>query len=246
MEDFSPSNPPGGLRLEQIETDWTLIHEPAHLVMRYAQAIQRYLEALIKNKHDAEEVAQDFLLWVSQHGLPRVRQDRGRFRDYLKAVVRNSALNYLNRKKPKKRHSDAGLVNVPAPEDRERFPDREWVVQWRRCLLRRAWKRLEKHQARSPDNLFYTVLRLCAAHPNEDSTRLAERASEAAAKVIRPDAFRKQVSRARLKFAEVLVKEIAETLHRPEPGDVEEELVDLGLMVYVRAYLPLRRRTEQN
>jgi RNA polymerase sigma-70 factor (ECF subfamily) len=231
--------------LDQIETDWSLVYEPAHLVARYARPIQRYLCALIKNEHDAEEVAQDFLLWVSQHGLPRASQDRGRFRDYLKKIVRNVALNFINRQQPP-RHSDHGLLTVPAADAAQHGPDQEWVAQWRHCLLQRAWRRLERHQQRSPDNLFHTVLRLCARHPGEDSKSLAERASRLSGKPLRPDAFRKQVSRARLKFAEYLVQEIAETLDRPTPADVEEELVDLGLMVYVHDFLPLHRRSQSH
>jgi hypothetical protein len=227
------------MRLDQIETDWTMVHEPAHLVMRYAPAVQRYLGALIKNKHDAEEVAQEFFLWVSEHGLPRIRQDRGRFRDYLKQVVRNNALNFLRRKKPCVDSDD--LLQLPDPESDCRIPDKEWVIHWRRCLLRRAWRKLEKHQQRSKSNLFHTVLRLCATHPQEDSRSLAGRASEVAGRPLRPEAFRKQVSRARAMFAQFLVKDIAETLTDPSTNDVEDELVDLGLMVYVRDFLPLRR-----
>jgi RNA polymerase sigma-70 factor (ECF subfamily) len=229
--------------LDQIETDWSMVYEPAHLVLRYAPAIQRYFNALIKHKHDAEEVAQEFFLWVTQHGLPRARRDRGRFRDYLKKVVRNAAINYLNRKQPP-RHSDYDLLNVPSPDDPRRISDQEWVVHWRHCLLKRAWKQLENHQAHSPDNLFHTVLRLCARHPGEDSRALAERATQASGKLLTPDAFRKQVSRARRMFAQLLVQEIAATLDMPEPEDVQEELVDLGLMVYVRNFLPLRRRPD--
>jgi len=230
--------------LDQIETDWSMVYEPAHVVLRYAPAIQRYLNALIKHRHDAEEIAQEFFLWVTQHGLPRARRDRGRFRDYLKKIVRNAALNYQNRKRPSPQ-SDHDLLNVPAPDDRQRIPDQEWVVHWRHCLLKRAWKRLEKHQARSPDNLFHTVLRLCVRHSGEDSRSLAERASQASGKVISPDAFRKQVSRARRMFAQLLVKEIAETLDTPEPEDVQEELADLGLLGYIRDFLPLKRRSPE-
>jgi DNA-directed RNA polymerase specialized sigma24 family protein len=226
--------------LDQIETDWSLVHEPAHLVERYSPAIERYLHALIKNDHDAEEVAQEFFLWVSQHGFPRVRQDRGRFRDYLKKVVRNYALNFLRKKSPCAPRAD--LLHVPAPEHSDNVPDQEWVVQWRRCLLKRAWRRLQKHQERSPDNLFYTVLHLCATFPHEDSRALAARASLQSGKVLRAEAFRKQVSRARRMFAQFLIKEIAETLDKPAAPDVEDELVDLGLMGYVRDFLPLRER----
>jgi hypothetical protein len=238
MENQSPDIPALG-SLDQIETDWSLVHEPAHLVMRYAHAVQRYLYALIKNKHDAEEVAQDFFLWVSQHGLPRIRQDRGRFRDYLKKVVRNNALNFLRRKCPCEASAD--LLHVPAPEDARDIPDQEWVIQWRRCLLKRAWRRLALHQERSPDNLFFTVLQLCVNRPHEDSKTLAARASELCGRHIRADAFRKQVSRGRRMFAQFLVKEIAQTLDEPAATDVEDELVDLGLMGYVRDFLPLRK-----
>jgi hypothetical protein len=61
-----------------------------------------------------------------------------------------------------------------------------------------------------------------------------------AGKVLKAEAFRKQVSRARRMFAQFLVKEIAETLDKPAAPDVEDELVDLGLMGYVRDFLPLR------
>jgi Sigma-70 region 2 len=227
-------------RLDQIETDWSLVFEPAHVVLRYAHAVQCYLKAILHNDHDAEEVAQEFFLWVSQHGLPRASQDRGRFRDYLKKVVRNKALNFL-----RGRHqcaSEAELLNVPAPEGAAAIPDQEWLVHWRRCLLKRAWRRLEDHQKRSPSSRYFTVLHLCATHPGEDSRRLAARAGALDGATLTADAFRKQVSRARRVFADLLVHEVAQTLEKPESADVEEELVDLGLMTYVRDYLPIRRK----
>jgi RNA polymerase sigma-70 factor (ECF subfamily) len=231
-------------RLELIETDWTLVFEPAHVVLRYAPAVQSYLNTLLRNRHDAEEVAQEFFLWVTQHGLPRVRQDRGRFRDYLKKVVRNKALNFL--RDAHRPSADANLLNVPAPEDTSEIPEQEWLLHWRGCLLKRAWQRLEDHQERSPKSRYFTVLNLCATHPGEDSRQLAARAGALDGAAISPDAFRKQVSRARRLFAELLVHEVAQTLERPEPVDVEDELVDLGLMTYVREYLPIRRRNLKN
>ena len=54
--------------LSQISTRWPLISDPVQFVFRYAEPIQRYLGAIIKNPHDAEEVVQDFLLRAFQHG----------------------------------------------------------------------------------------------------------------------------------------------------------------------------------
>src|SRR5207253_73036 len=53
--------------------------------------------------------------------------------------------------------------------------DREWLVGWRRCLLRRAWRALAKHQQRSPGNLCHSVLSALARHPREDCEALATR-----------------------------------------------------------------------
>lgn len=227
-------------RLDQIETDWSLIFEPAHVILRYAHAVQNYLNALLSNKHDAEEVAQEFFLWISEHGLPRASKNRGRFRDYLKKVVRNKALNFLRDKQSCV--SDADLLNVPAPEDTRSTGDREWLLHWRSCLLQRAWQRLEDYQQHSPKGRYFTVLQLCATYPGEDSQQLAARAGSVVGGTLSAHAFRKQVSRARRVFAELLVNEVAKTLDDPAPHDVEEELVDLGLMPYVHDYLPIRQR----
>jgi hypothetical protein len=109
--------------------------------------------------------------------------------------------------------------------------------------MSRAWQALDAHQRRSPGNLCHTVLRLSADFPDEDSKALAARASKQEGRTIKPEAFRKQVSRARRLFAELLVAEVAQTLEEPTPAQVEEELVAVGLMEYVRDFLPADWRT---
>ena len=49
------SKSPATINLEEISTRWPLIRDPVQFVMRYAPAIQKYLEALLKNTHDAED-----------------------------------------------------------------------------------------------------------------------------------------------------------------------------------------------
>src|SRR5262245_46962789 len=123
-------------RLDEISTDWAIVRDPARFVMRYAPAIRRYLGALIRNSHDTDEVAQDFFLCVAAHGFVRTGQAGGRFRDYVKAAVRNAALNFLHRRHPAK-SADASLLEAAA-QRYQASADQEWMAEWRRCLLDRA------------------------------------------------------------------------------------------------------------
>lgn len=232
-------NPPNR-NLDQISTHWHSVNDPLQFVMRYAPAIQSYLLALLKNAHDAEEVAQDFLLRMQQHGFAGVKAERGRFRDYLKRAVRNAALNYLQRSKSR-RQVDISLLQLGTPATAASADEQEWLQEWRKVLLDRAWRTLERRQGRTPDNPFFTALRLTVAHPQEDSVALAARLSAAVGRTVRPETFRKQLSRARLYFAQFLVEEVAQTLEEPTSGQLAEELTELGLMTYVRPYLEKMR-----
>jgi RNA polymerase sigma-70 factor (ECF subfamily) len=227
--------------LNQISTRWATIGDPSQFILRYGTAIHKYLLALLKNRHEAEDVAQDFLLrFLERGGFPNARADRGRFRDYLKTAVRNAALSKLR----KKTRTVSASEDMPEPADpAEPAPseaDTEWVSGWRNCLLEKCWNALERMQrSRSKEgNLFHTVLRLTADHPGEEGDQLAARATAAAGRPVKVDAFRKQVSRARRAFAGLILKEVSATLEHPDADRVEEELIDLGLMELVRDYLP--------
>jgi RNA polymerase sigma-70 factor (ECF subfamily) len=228
------SSAPG---LNEISTRWPLIRDPIQFVLRYAPAIRKYLLALMRNTHDAEDVAQEFLLKGILRGFVRTEQLRGRFRDYLKTAVRNAALNYLQQHRPATLDA-ADLVWVPDPHDAATEAEAEWVAEWRGCVLDRALQALDSHERQSPDSLFYTAMRLALDHPEEDSTALAARASTATGRTIQAAAFRKQLSRARRRFAELVVDEVRQTLQQPTSERVEEELAELGLLEQLREFLP--------
>jgi len=214
-------------RLDQISTRWEAVRDPVRFVMRYAPAIERFLRVLVKNPQDAEDVSQEFLAGVFRRGFPPESNLHGRFRNYLIAAVRNAARAHFRRKSPATL-ANADLEAIPDGHGSHAQADREWLNSWRQCLLDRVWEALENHQRKSPDSQYHAVLRLAADHPNENSQALASRAG------LRPEAYRKQLSRARRKFARLLVDEVARTLAVPTPLAIEEELLDLELMAYVR------------
>ena len=236
MDSPHRSSAEAGSLLEEISTRWSLITNPLQFVLRYSPAVRRYLGALVRNPHDAEDVAQTFLLRMVGRPFTPDRVAKGRFRDYLKAVLRNAAIDFFRQNGS---HPTAGAdLDAFAAPDAERAADLAWLGEWRSCLLERAWDGLDEHERGAPDSLAHTALRLAVDHPDEDSPALAARASTQTGRSLRPDAFRKQLSRARRRFAQLLVNEIRKTLERPGAAEVVEELSHLGLMEYVRDYLP--------
>lgn len=229
-----PSLPP---RLDRITTEWSRLDDPAHFVIRYAPAVHKYLGAILRDPADVEEVAQEFVLKVVEKGFGHASPAGGRFRDYLKASLRNAALTHL-RKRAARPAGDPALLDGVAAPSAEAAADAAWLAEWRGCLLERAWHALDAHQRGAPGNLFHTVLRLTVDHPGEDSSALAARAARESGRPLKADAFRKQLSRARQCFAELLVSEVARTVEPPSPERVAEELAELGLMEFVRDYLP--------
>ncbi len=212
-----------------ITTNTSILADPSRFVKRYGVAIRAYLQALISNEHDADEVEQDLLLHVVERGFADGMGRRGKFRYYLMTVVRNAALAYF-RKKSRRPVTVADLSSIPAAQ----IADRAWDRSWRECVMKNAWLALRSHEQRNPGNLFHTVLRTSIKHGDEDSTMLAVRVSSATGQDLSPEAFRKQLSRARRKFGELLIDEVARTMRNATPEELEEELSSLDLLKYVR------------
>ena len=212
-----------------ITTNTSILADPSRFVRRYGAAIRAYLQALISSEHDADEVEQDLLLQVVERGFPDGMGRRGRFRYYLMTVVRNAALGYF-RKKSRRPISVADLSSIPAAV----IADRAWNRSWRECVMKGAWLALRKHEQSNAGNLFHTVLRTSVKHGEEDSSMLAVRVSSATGQELTAEAFRKQLSRARRKFGELLIHEVSRTMSAVTPDALEEELASLNLLKYVR------------
>jgi DNA-directed RNA polymerase specialized sigma24 family protein len=235
-------------RLDAIPTRASLLDQAHHgppeaagparnaLVLRYRRAVRGYLGALLQDDHLADEVAHDVLVRILEGRFAGADLRRGRFRDYLKRAVRNAAVSALRA---------AGRVRGTA--DAEQFaddlpaaaaPEQRWLDECRLSLLEGATVRLAEYQRGHAGNVYATLLRLLAEHPEDDSARLAERLREATGQPYRADAVRQQVGRARRKFAQFLLDEVRRSLDEPTPDAVEAELTELGLMDYVRDFLP--------
>ena len=228
--DASGTAPP--LNLAEISTRWTSLQDPQRFAVRYSPAILAYLEAILKDPHLARDVAQDFFIHFVERGLPRASRDRGRFRDYLKAAVRNAALTEF-RKRQRNQADPTVLASIP--DEQEAAADADMRRAWAAVMLEKLWRALDHHQRQNAGNYAYSVLKVSLEHAAEDSDQQAARVSRIVGQPLNAAAFRKQRSRARALAAQILLDEVRSTV--AEPNEVEAELADLQLLGLLRDYL---------
>ncbi len=226
-------------RLTDISTIWTTISS-AHtagpksqaameeLVGRYHDAVTRYIHLKVRDKHLADEVLQEFWTKLLTGKLAGADKSKGRFRDYLRTVLHRLIIDHFRTRK---------FQSLPPGDllDSSR-PDEDFDRVWREAVINRVWSRLETYQATTPKNRYATVLQLRRDHPDASIDEIAEKLGEITRTQVRPEAFRKNLQRARAKFIELLVQELRETIHPTTTEDIEAEIFDLGLGHLYRRY----------
>jgi RNA polymerase sigma factor (sigma-70 family) len=235
-ENSKASDADGELDLRRISTQWSLIQDTNIFVLRYTEAARVYLINLLGNEDDAAEVLQSFLVRVLEKGWQKTTPDRGRFRFYLIRSIKNEAIDFVrrkNRRRTKEVFLDHDTLSIP-----EHSSDQEWDQHWKKAIVDRAMKSLQLHERENPGNYSYTSLQLSLERADAHSTELAAILSKKLSSPVSPEAFRKQLSRARRLFAERLLREVAETIESADPTAVLDEMNELGLLQFVRDYLP--------
>lgn len=234
-------------RLDAIATHWSLIRA-AHasgkpedataarqeLVLRYARAVRRYIGGIARNDDDADELAQEVMVRLLNGDFAGADPNRGRFRDLLRTAVRNMVRRHwskANRRKPSALDPDA----LGSADDRT---DEVWDRAWQQNVLDHVWTALKQYERDNPGTRAHAVLRLRSDFPNDSSEQLAERLSAYVEASIRPDACRQMLRRARVRFASLLIDEVQVSLSNASPERVKDELAALGLLEYVRDFLP--------
>ena len=258
MSTFKPdfAEPERNESLAQIATQWSLLrlaHElnstadgvagsqaaRQALLLRYSRAVRRFVGFLVKDSAAADDVAQDAMVRLMRGDFAKADAERGRFRDLLRHAIRNMVRNYWSREN-RRTGVEFNEEQFAADEDQQD----EWLDEWKSVVLDTAWRAFEQYQIRTPGSVAYSVLRLRADNLDDDSEQLSARVSKTVGRPINAAATRQQLRRARLRFAQLLVEEVARGLTGPTPEAVEAELISLGLMEYVRDFLPDDWRTQ--
>jgi RNA polymerase sigma-70 factor (ECF subfamily) len=239
------------IRLADVATHWSRVLQAQEtqgdtaararndLLVRYHEAVQRYLRAELRDDNAADQLYSDFAVRVLSVDpfLKRADPERGRFRDYLKAVLRRMVFDHYRargREAGKREPLLPDGDNEPTAPPASAEEDRRFAESWRQEMVNHAWRGLDQAEKQSGQP-YYTSARLQEEQPGLRSAQLAEKLTAALGRPYTAAGVRKLVQRGRELFGELLVREVARSL-RDAPGmsvnkdRLEQELIDLGLL----------------
>lgn len=212
------------------------------LMERYGPAIRRYLRAAVRDEHAADDLYQEFALRFVRGDLAGADRERGRFRDFVKGVLSHLIADFYKQKK-----RDDHLRLRAAPQTATLLPSectRGLEKEWRDQALHLAWSAFARLETEG-SALLYAVLRCRAEHGDLGSSALAQLISSRFDRPIGATCVRQLLHRARKRFAELLVDEVASGLADPTHEELLAELEELRLLRWCRPAVDRRTETCQ-
>jgi RNA polymerase sigma factor (sigma-70 family) len=236
-----------GGRLSQIATPWADLDQahdgrlPAldaarrRLLRRYSPAVYSYLLGAVRDPDVAEDLFQEFALRLMRGAFRRADPRRGRFRDFLRTALSHLVTDHYRRqgRDPRPYHGfpDPATDRSTLTEAEERF-----AAEWRAQLLDRTFAALEEFERWTGQPL-HTLLHFRVEHPDLPVADLARQLSGRLGQEPSATWVYKHLHKARQKFADLLVAEVARTLDRPGVEELGQELAELGLLRWCQSAL---------
>ena len=236
-------------RLSQIATRWSLVLQAVQcegdevyaaqqqLMQRYSSAIYHYLLAILRNPDLAEDMLQEFALRCIRGDFRRLAPCRGRFRDFIKTTLRNLVIDHHRRQRARPAMQSLDGVEAFAWDTKSVDLDATFLANWRDELLAHAWEALAQVEEET-GQLFHTVLTLRVRQPQLRSEEMATYLETQQGISFTASGVRQLLHRARTRFTALLFQEVRRTLDNPTAEEVEQELRELGLLVYCQ---PVRK-----
>lgn len=245
-------------RLSRISTMWTTLRQahagPADeaqqaqslLLEQYRAAAFRYLAAVVGDADAAEDLFQDFAVRFLRGDFHAATPQRGRFRDYLKTALVRLVIDFRRKQHRALARELPSEIATPDEPGLTVAESEAFEEAWRGELLALAWERLE--QASAAGQPYHAALLYRSEFPQATAGQMA---AELSARLQPPHPYseagmRKILQRAREKFADHLLDEVACSLSTttPSAGEldaIEAELIELKLLPYCRSALDRRR-----
>jgi RNA polymerase sigma factor (sigma-70 family) len=199
----------------------------AALYQIYWQPVYSFLRRRGKSRHDAEDSTQSFFLHLLEHsGLDNVAREKGKFRSFLLASLRNFLSDEWEKSRAQKRGGGASTLslNVESAEELLRVeattahdPEQLFDRRWATTLLDRVLARLEFEWAESGRKERFDTLKVyLSGEPDAPAyIDLAEQMG------MSTGAIKVAVLRLRQRFRELLREEIGNTVATEQ--EIEDE-----------------------
>lgn len=203
------------------------------VLVRYSSCVYEYILSAARSADAADDLSQEFALRFVRGDYKNADPSKGRFRDYLRASLRNLITDHFRKNKEI-------AFNLLAPQwisemsvDRQLADlERNFHANWREQVLSLAWKALRRSDSGRSNN-YYAVLRYRSRHPEANSTEMAKALTIQLGKPVNSDWVRQKLKRARKKFTDLLALEVRNSLSDKSEEAIREELAALGLLKYL-------------
>ncbi len=206
--------------------------ESAVALEQLCQAYWSPLYAFVRRQgyapDEAKDLTQDFFLHVlSKDALTKVDPEKGRFRSFLLASIKNLLANDWHRAHARKRGGDAPILSLDEQLAEEHYqaelvhqmtPDRLFDRRWAETLLERVLLRLRENWNARDRQRRFDDLKVFLVEP-----RGAVPVAAVAARLgITVSALRSMLHRLRESYRDIFTQEIAHTVSSPD--EVEGEI----------------------
>lgn len=221
-------------------TLWGLISKIGHTnVDEAAPALERlcqiywyplyvYIRRSGRDAHESEDLAQSFFVHLFENNaLQQVDKERGKFRAFLMAALKNFLANDWDRRNAKKRGNPRQIISWEEAQIEERYrlepvdsfsSERIFERRWALTLVERVFERLQQEYAEAGKQALYDLLQGQLTAQVEPGFY-----KEAAGTLgMSEGAVKTALHRMRRRFGELLRSEVAYTVSSPE--EVEEEI----------------------
>jgi RNA polymerase sigma-70 factor (ECF subfamily) len=206
------------------------------VLQRYFGAVWNYLASVVKDEHVADDLTQEFAIRFLRGDFHDLHPDKGRFRDFLKVILRNMVIDHFRRQKELPVDIDLQSICDPQVSAADQY-DELFVEHWRQDLLQRTWNTFRNAGSRR-GALYYEALYQFAESGGMNSGALAEKLSACRGEPVSAATARQILHRARQMFADLLREEVRQSLaaEASDADAVEEELCELRLTKYLGSF----------
>lgn len=201
------------------------------LFAQYWYPLYVFVRSKVRDSHEARDVTQDFFTFLlEKNTLSVASPDRGRFRSFLLASVKNFLANHRQKQSAQKRGGGRRQLSLDFDDGERRFshepteeltPERHFDRQWAITLLDAVLNHLRSEYVESDRLAQFDAMKPFISITPDDVTyrSLSEQLA------ITENAATVAVHRLRKRYRQLLRSEIAKTV--AGPGEIDDEITRL-------------------